>query len=267
MTFRIHARLLIILLALAPFSASWAGDVLKRINDTQTIRVGMTGTQPPFNFRGKSGELMGLDVDLARLLAGAMGVRLEIVEIPFTGLLGAVEANEVDIVMSGVTATLQRNLRVAFVGPYYISGKSILTKSSTLAAIQETEEINKKAIRIATLRGSTGESFVKQAIPKAELESVLNYDDGIKQLLDGKVDAFLADAPIVQITAMRYPEAGLAQLTKPLTVEPIGIALPPNDPLLLNLVENYLDAVKATGGLESLLKKWFQNGAWLVQLP
>lgn len=258
---------LLLCLALIPFSATWAGDTLARINKTETLRVGMTGTQPPFNFRSKDGELMGMDVDLARLLSGAMGVTLEIVPIPFTGLLDALEAGEVDIVMSGVTATLQRNLRVAFVGPYYVSGKSLLTKSSTLAAIQQTDEINQKTLRIATLRGSTGESFVKQVAPKAKLEAVLNYDDGIKQLMDGDVDMFLADGPIIHLTALRYPDAGLAQLSKPLTVEPIGIALPPDDPLLLNLVENYLDAVVSTGGLEALHKKWFESGAWLVHLP
>jgi polar amino acid transport system substrate-binding protein len=258
---------LLLSLALIPFSSVWAGDTLTRINKTETLRVGMTGSQPPFNFRSKDGDLMGMDVDLARLLAGAMGVRLEIVPIPFTGLLDALEAGEVDIVLSGVTATLQRNLRVAFVGPYYVSGKSLLTKSSTLASIEASDEINQKALSIATLRGSTGETFVKRVAPKASLEAVLNYDDGIELLLNDEVDIFLADAPIIQLTALRYADADLVQLKRPLTVEPIGIALPPDDPLLLNLVENYLDAVTATGGLEALHKKWFENGAWLVNLP
>ena len=80
--------------------------------DADTLKVGMSGTQPPMNVVNRDGALMGMDVDLARLLAGAMGVRLEIVPIPFTGLLDALEAGEVDIVLSGVTATLQRNLRV-----------------------------------------------------------------------------------------------------------------------------------------------------------
>ena len=85
--------------------------------------------------------------------------------------------------------------------------------------------------------------------------------------MDGDVDAFVADAPIIQLTVMRNPAAGLAQSSKPLTIEPIGIAVPPSDPLLLNLVQNYLNAVRGTGGLESLQKKWFDSGTWLVHLP
>ena len=49
--------------------------------------------------------------------------------------------------------------------------------------------------------------------------------------------------------------------------EPIGIAVPAGDPLLLNLVENYLAAIKAAGALEKLNEKWFKSGAWLMQLP
>jgi polar amino acid transport system substrate-binding protein len=250
-----------------PVTSSWAGDVLNRISETDTLRVGMTGTQPPFTVRNKEGQLMGMDVDIARVLASTIGVELELVELPFAELLPALESGKVDMVLSGMTATLQRNMRVAFVGPYYISGKSMLTKSSTVAAIQEAKEMNSKSFSIATLAGSTGEEFVKRAAPDAKLVPVRDYDEGIRQLGEGKVDAFLADAPIIQLTAMRYPDKGFVQLNKPLTVEPIGIALPPNDPLLINLVDNYLRAVEAAGGLEALRKKWFESGSWLMQLP
>jgi len=66
---------------------------------------------------------------------------------------------------------------------------------------------------------------------------------------------------------MRYTGAGLATLVKPLTIEPIGIALPAGDSLLLNMVENYLGALEAIGLLEELEKSWFEDGSWLIQLP
>ena len=47
----------------------------------------------------------------------------------------------------------------------------------------------------------------------------------------------------------------------------IAAAVPPEDPLLLNLVQNYMRALEASGGLEVLLKKWFENAGWLTQLP
>ena len=55
--------------------------------------------------------------------------------------------------------------------------------------------------------------------------------------------------------------------SKPLTIEPIGIAVPASDPLLLNLVQNYMRAMEASGVLEQLNNKWFQDASWLIQLP
>jgi polar amino acid transport system substrate-binding protein len=263
----VKRSVLLLIVAVLPMSQAWAGDVLDRIAKTNTLRVGMSGSQPPFNVVNRDGDLIGMEVDLANLLASAMGVELKIVQKPFGELLGALEDGDVDLVMSQVTATLERNRRVAFVGPYYISGKSLLTKSSTVAAVQEAQEINQETMRIATLKGSTGENFVGRRLPKAALTPTEDYAAAVDLLLNDQVDAFLADAPIVKLTAMRYPNAGLAVLRKPLTIEPIGIAVPPNDPLLLNLVQNYVRALEASGGLEALLKKWFENAGWLTQLP
>jgi len=258
---------LLVLLAWLPLSQAQAGEVLDRIAKTDTLRVGMTGSQPPFNVKDRNGELIGMEVDLANLLANAMGVKLDIVVKPFGELLPSLEKGDVDLVMSQVTATLERNRKVAFVGPYFVSGKSLLTKSSTVAAIQQTQQIDNPDMRVATLKGSTSETFVSRRAPKATLVTTDNYDEAVNMLLDNKVDAFLADAPIISLTAMRYPNAGLAMLNRPLTIEPIGIAVSPSDPLLLNLVQNYLGALQASGGLDALTKKWFDNPGWLTQLP
>ncbi len=266
MTFLLRSALLLAL-TIVPLSQTWAGEVLDRIAKTETLRIGMSGSQPPFNVHNRDGDLIGMEVDIANLLAGAMNVELEIVEKPFGDLLPALEKGEVDLVMSQVTATLERNRRVAFVGPYYISGKSLLTKSSTLAAIKDTQEIDRQGMRIATLKGSTGETFVTRRAPKAQLTTTKDYEEAVDLLLNDKVDAFLADAPIIRLTGMRYPNAELTMLRQPLTIEPIGIAVAPNDPLLLNLVQNYMGALEGSGGLDALLKKWFDNTGWLAQLP
>jgi polar amino acid transport system substrate-binding protein len=77
----------------------------------------------------------------------------------------------------------------------------------------------------------------------------------------------VADFPICALSQMRHPDAGLATLTQPLTIEPIGMALPAGDSLLLNMVTNYLSALEAVGVLEALEKKWFEDGSWLIQIP
>ena len=266
MRFILRSALLVTFI-LMPLSQTWAGEVLDRIAKTNTIRIGMTGNAAPFNFRNRDGDLVGMEVDLVNLLASAMGVEVKIVEMPFGDLLPALEKGDVELVLSLVTATLERNRRVAFVGPYYVSGKSLLTKSSTVASIQETGQIDQASMRLVAMKGSTDERFAIRNAPKAKLITTPDYDQAVEKLLNGEVDAMLADAPIVQLTIMRHPNAGLVMLDKPLTIEPIGIAVSPNDPLLLNLVENYLGALRSSGGLDALRKKWFENAGWLTQLP
>jgi polar amino acid transport system substrate-binding protein len=265
---KIVAVFFALLLVVGTAGAQDSGSTtLKRIADTKILRVGMTGTQPPFNAMNRDGKLMGLDVDLAQLLALAMGVELEIVETPFSDLLTSLEKGRVDIVISGMTATLQRNVRVPFVGPYHVSGKSILTKSSTLAAIASSEELNSQNVRVAALRGSTSEEFVKVVLDDQALTSTADHAEAVRLLLDGKVDAVVADMPVCVLSILRNPDAGLVTLAAPLTIEPIGIAVAPGDPLLVNLVENYLQAMQATGILETLEIAWFENGDWLAELP
>ena len=247
-----------------------AGDgssALDRIVDSGTFKVGMSGTQPPFSVVSKSGELIGYEVDVANLLANAMDVKLELVLKPFAELLPALEKGEIDAIMSGMTMTPKRNLKAAFVGPYIVSGKSILTTSSTLAALKDAEEIDKSSIKIVALKGSTSERFVQKVLEKTTFIGVDDYDTGVQMVIDGKADALVADYPICALSQMRFPDAGLATLTEPMTIEPIGIALAPGDPLLVNMVENYLGTLQGLGLLDVLEEKWFQDGSWLIQLP
>jgi polar amino acid transport system substrate-binding protein len=240
---------------------------LSRIVKSGKLRVGMTGDQPPLNVMSRSGQLIGMEVDLANLLASSMQVDLEIVQKPFAQLLPAIDKGEVDLVMSGMTITPERNLRVAFVGPYFVSGKSILTKSKKLAEASEAETINDPSVRLVTLEASTSARFVEMVLPKTKLTTVDSYDTAVKFVIADKADALVADYPICVLSVLRHPEAELATLLSPLTIEPIGIALPANDMLLLNLVQNYLGALQSMGILESLRQKWMEDGSWLAELP
>jgi len=226
----------------------------------------MTGTQPPFSMKSSKGQLIGFEVELAQLLARSMNVKLTIIEMPFHELLPAIESGKVDAVMSGMTITPERNLKAAFVGPYMISGKSILTKSESLAESDETQDIDKSELKLAALKGSTSENFVKYNIKSAQVTLVDKYEEGIKLLISDDVDALIADYPICVLAQLRYPEAGFTSLDAPLTLEPIGMALPTNDALLINLIQNYFNSIALAGILDELQKYWFENGSWIKEV-
>jgi len=251
--------------AVAPTVA--ASPVLSGIVEKGELRVGTSGSQPPFTVKSKDGSLIGYEIDLAKMLAKAMGVELKLVEKPFGELLPALEKGEVDVVMSGMTMTPERNLKAAFVGPYIVSGKSILTKDKVLAQADEAGDIDQADLTIVALANSTSQKFVETLVPKANLVTIKDYDEGVNMILEDKATAMVADFPICALSAMRFGDQGLVTLAEPLTIEPIGIALSPGDSLMINMVQNYLVALEAVGVLDELEAKWFKDGGWLIHLP
>ena len=99
-----------------------AAPRLQRILDSGELRVGLSGNQPPLNMKNKRGEIIGFEVDLVNALAHAMGLETRLIARPFAELLPALAKGELDLVISGMTITPRRNARVAFAGPYFISG-------------------------------------------------------------------------------------------------------------------------------------------------
>jgi polar amino acid transport system substrate-binding protein len=228
--------------------------------------VGTMGNMPPLNMTAKNGEIFGLEPDLARLMADAMSVKVKFVAKPFPELLPALQAGEVDMVLSGMTITPKRNMKVAFVGPYFISGKAFLTKVKTIAMAKEADEINTPNTKIVALKDSTSQDFAEAVLDKTTLFTTGTYDEAVDMVLQGKVQAMIADYPICVVSVFRYPDAGLISVVTPLTYEPIGIAIPANDPLLMNWTTNMLNSMEASGKLDELRLKWFAKGSWLDKL-
>ena len=263
---KIKKLLLVIVITIAVAVQGITQNTLSNIIKNGEIRIGMTGNQPPYSMKAKNGKLMGYEVDLAKILAESMDVKLTMVELPFSELMPALQNGKVDAIMSGMTITPQRNLKSLFAGPYTLSGKSILTKSKVLAEISKAEEANLKKYKITCLKGSTSEDFVREYMPNSEIIPVDNYDAGIDMVLNDQADALVADFPICLVTLLRNQDKGLVTLDEPLTIEPIGMALPPGDSQFLNLVENYLYALELSGALELLDQIWFQDGQWLLNM-
>jgi len=129
--------LLVVTLTLAsgcahdPGSTSTGAPLSKfqEILQKNELIVGMTGKQPPLNSKDKDGQLIGLEPDLARRMADAMGVKIKFKLMDFFELFPALESGRLDLIISGLTMTPQRNLKMAFSGPYFLTGKSFLTKA------------------------------------------------------------------------------------------------------------------------------------------
>lgn len=242
------------------------GSGLSRIVDSGELRIGMSGEQPPLTMLSRDGELLGLDVALGRVLAQSMGVQANFVRMPFADLLDALERHDLDLVMSGMTITPERTRRAAFVGPYYTSGKSVLTRSPQLAAVQIAADLDSPELRLAALAGSTSETFVRENMPRAKLVATAGLDDAIAKVIEGKADALIADRETCAFAVLRHPDAGLIDAETSFTVEPMGIAVPLDEPRLANLVQTYLKALADRGTLEKAKQFWLKDPSWVKDL-
>jgi polar amino acid transport system substrate-binding protein len=221
-----------------------AGSAMERILKKGEVAIGTSGTQPPMSAVNKKGELMGMDVDISRAIADAMGVKLKFAQMPFAELLPALEAGKVDIVLSGMTITADRNKKVAFVGPYVVTGKGILAVEARFAALKVAET----------------------SMSKSKLTLFGSYDEAIDLLLKNKIDVIVADFQFCALTAYRQQKKGLIAGQSALTFEPLGIAMQ-EDTLLINWVQNFLNQFQGTGELKKVSEKWLNPGSWIDDLP
>jgi polar amino acid transport system substrate-binding protein len=257
---------LFLALFLAFASGASAGSALQRIMKKGELAVGTTGTQPPLTATGKKGEIIGMDVDISRAMAEALRVKLKFVTMPFAELLPALEAGKIDMVLSGMTMTGERNKRVAFVGPYMVTGKGILAVEERFAALKEAKGLNTPEVTVAALKDSTSQKFAETSMSKAKLISVGSYDEAIDLLLKSRLDVIVADFQFCALTAYRHQDKGLIAGQSPLSFEPLGIAMT-EDTLLINWVQNFLNQLHGTGEMKKINEKWLNIGSWIDELP
>lgn len=243
-------------------SSGGSADAVHRIVESGRLRVGLSGAQPPLNMKNRKGELVGLDVDLATALADAMDLDLELIERPFAELIAGLGDGDFDLVISNMTITPARNAEVAFAGPYLISGVTLLTRKELVATLESNAAIDSAERTFGVRSGSTSEALLRDAYPKAKVVAADDLSTLIPRIRSGELDGLFSDLPYVRFMLASNPDSGLAEVGTPFTTEPIGIALDPGSPLLVNLVQNYLNTLEYTGLLLQMKTYWLNDGKW-----
>jgi polar amino acid transport system substrate-binding protein len=252
-------------LLLVSGSFAGAGMIFDEILKKNELVVGITGTQPPFNAVSKDGDIVGLDADIAKAVAMSMGVKIRFSRMQFSELLPALHAGKVDMIVSGMTMTPERNMKTAFIGPYYISGKGILLKLKNVELLKK-EGVNSDKFKVTTLKGSTSQAIIEKAAPKAQLALADSYDDALNLLLQDKVDILIADLPYCAYLADRYSNKELVTGDTKLSFEPLGIAVR-EDTLLINALDNFFRMMVISGELTTIQERWLKSQAWIKQIP
>ncbi|MFT5727397.1 MAG: polar amino acid transport system substrate-binding protein [Desulforhopalus sp.] len=260
--------LLAVILAVITFSSGsvFAADALTEIQKRGVLRIGMEPGYMPFELTNKKGEIIGFDVDMGKRMAKAMGVKLEIVSTAWDGIIPALLTGKFDVIMSGMTLTQQRNLTVNFATPYILIGQSILIKKELADTVKSYRDLNNAKYTVASKLGTTGEQATKRMIGNAKYISYETEQEGVMELVNGKIDAFVYDLPFNTIAVGQKGVGKIVHLDEPFTKEPLAWAIKRGDADFLNWLNNFMAQVKYDGVYDKIYKKWFQDSAWMKEI-
>ncbi|MHA8109957.1 transporter substrate-binding domain-containing protein [Lactobacillaceae bacterium Melli_B4] len=183
---------------------------LETIKKRGTLNVGMITSNPPYEFHvTKNGKdkLMGSDLMLVKKLAKAMNVKYKITSYDMNGLLPAVQAKKVDMLVTALSPTPEREKAAKFSNVYYKSINRLVVKKSEVAKYNKDPKMFNNAT-IAVVGSSTQQPMIQKLYPKAQIKTFTNVPDLALAVNNNKADAFSIDDPTTAMLLHQNP--GLA---------------------------------------------------------
>lgn len=183
------------ILGMTACSGDKGGDLAK-IQEKKKIVLGTSADFPPFEFVDSDKNYVGLDLDIAKEIADDLGVELEVNNMQFDALITALSANKVDIILSGMNPTPEREEEVDFSDIYFESTHYMVIRKEDEGTIKEESDLKGK--KIGVQMGSTQENIVKEKFEDSEIQSLSTIPDLMMLLESGKVDAVVTEDAVAE---------------------------------------------------------------------
>lgn len=207
----------------------------------------------PFEFKDDSGRDTGYDMDLLRAIAEPAGLELSVIDLPFDGILGSLEAGECDVVASAVTITDERAEQVDFSDSYFDADQSLLVKADTSGELASLADLAGKTVGVQS--GTTGETYANENNPGAEIKSFEDSDGLFAAIEAGDIDAILQDLPVNAYRATQDDSVVVVE-TYP-TGEEYGFAVKKGNESLLNFIDDGLATLRSDGTFDEIYGTYF----------
>lgn len=221
---------------------------IQKIKDADKLVVGTSTPYEPMEYTDENGDIIGFDIDVAREIASALDVKLEIKDLVFDDLLDAVEDGSVDIAIAAITITIDRSEQVLFSNAYLNAGQVIIV-NDTNKDINSEKDLKDKIVGVQN--GTTSEEEALKYTNSSLVRSYDNYTAALEAILAGEINAIVIDYPAG--VGLIRDTSGLEIVGDPFTNELYGIAIKKGN----SAVKTEIDKVIASISIEELGNKWF----------
>ena len=230
-------------------------DVIKKRGK---LILGTDATWPPWEYV-VGDKIVGWDIDIAREIANALGVQLEIRDMRFAGLLEAVRKGDVDLAISAITWTSEREKVLEFSMPYYLESIVVVTKAAR-TDINKVEDLYGKTVGVQI--GTTHEEWATENLEKPGKANVRRYDKVYPYMVEvlrrGDVDAIILDRSIATALVKKFPDLKIA-FELPGSAGYISVAMPKCAQDLKLVVDQVIENLMQTGKLDEMFQRNFEQ--------
>jgi len=228
-----------------------ADTTMGKIQEAGEMNIGVKFDVPPFGFNNpQSGEVEGFDVDLGRYIAERLGVEPVFREANSDNRIPLLVDGTIDMILSTMTITEERDLEIDFSEPYYVANGDVLVPTDSDIASLEDLSGN----RVCTALGSTYQETIKTEVPDADLRLVDLYSQCLELIQTDAVDAVSTDNVI--LTGMVIQDDTLELLGLNFTEEPYGAGIPDGDAEFKEFVDESVQEYIDDGTWEENYEKW-----------
>lgn len=243
--------------------AAQAGDAAPAAG---TLRMGTNATFPPYEMVDDQNNVIGIDADIAAAVAEKLGMELEIINMEFDSLIPALAADQVDLVLAGMTVDPERAEQVDFTDSYATGVQAVIIPESSAAPVktvkdettgEDVEVVDLTGLKVGVQTGTTGDIYCTDDLGE---EFVQRFESGIvatQALVNGQIDAVVIDNE----PAKAYVEAneGLKIVETAYAVEDYAGAVAKGNTELLDKVNGALTELKNEGKLDEIIAQYIHE--------
>ncbi|HEX6382395.1 MAG TPA: glutamate ABC transporter substrate-binding protein [Acidimicrobiia bacterium] len=232
------------------------GTTMAALNQAQKITIGTKFDQPLFGLKGLSGQPEGFDVEIAKIIAGELGIsddKITWIETPSGVREEKIQQGAADMVVATYTINAARKERVSFAGPYYVAGQDLMVKKDN-TTITGPDSLKAAKARVCSVSGSTPGERIKAYVDPAQLVLFDVYSKCADALRTGQVDVVTTDN-VILLGLIDKSEGAFKLVGNKFTQEPYGIGIKKGDVKFCEFINQTLQKASSDGRYQAAWDK------------